>query len=97
MRSRPTGTRTLRSPQTTSDAKLPLPSPGSRVATEHTSVATLQQKLLFAVMCLIWGSNWLALKVGTGAVPPGFFSGTRWTIAGLLLLGWRWCRRRGRR
>jgi drug/metabolite transporter (DMT)-like permease len=47
---------------------------------------------LFAVMCLIWGSNWLALKIGTGAVPPGFFSGVRWTVAGLLLLAWRWWR-----
>ncbi len=56
------------------------------------AAATLRQKLMFAVMCLIWGSNWLALKLGTGAVPPGFFSGTRWTIAGLLLLGWRWWR-----
>jgi drug/metabolite transporter (DMT)-like permease len=43
-------------------------------------------------MCLIWGSNWLALKIGTGAVPPGFFSGVRWTVAGLLLLAWRWWR-----
>lgn len=51
-----------------------------------------QQRLLFALMCLIWGSNWLALKVGTGAVPPGFFSGTRWTVAGLMLLAWRWWR-----
>ena len=44
------------------------------------------------MLCLVWGTNWLALKVGTGAVPPGFFSGTRWTIAGLLLLAWRWWR-----
>ncbi len=51
--------------------------------------AGTQQRVLFALLCLIWGSNWLALKVGTGAVPPGFFSGTRWTVAGLLLLVWR--------
>jgi drug/metabolite transporter (DMT)-like permease len=51
-----------------------------------------RQRALFVVMCLIWGSNWLALKIGTGAVPPGFFSGVRWTVAGLLLLGWRWWR-----
>ena len=61
------------------------------VTTGAVSV-TAKQRLLFALMCLIWGSNWLALKVGTGAVPPGFFSGTRWTAAGLLLLAWRWWR-----
>ncbi len=56
-----------------------------------------RQRVLFAVLCLIWGSNWLALKVGTAAVPPGFFSGTRWTTAGLLLLAWRRWRRQDNR
>jgi drug/metabolite transporter (DMT)-like permease len=54
--------------------------------------ASARQKLLFGLLCLIWGSNWLALKVGMTVVPPGFFSGTRWTVAGLLLLAWRWWR-----
>ncbi|MBO0712231.1 MAG: DMT family transporter [Acetobacteraceae bacterium] len=40
----------------------------------------------------IWGSNWLALKIGTAAVPPGLFSGARWTTAGLALLLWRFSR-----
>ena len=83
MRSHPTGTKTLPSRRTT---------PERALGSAGGAVATLQQKLLFALMCLIWGTNWLALKVGTGAVPPGFFSGVRWTIAGLLLLGWRWYR-----
>jgi drug/metabolite transporter (DMT)-like permease len=51
--------------------------------------AIARQRLLFALMCMIWGSNWLALKVGMAVVPPGFFSGLRWTTAGLILLGWR--------
>jgi drug/metabolite transporter (DMT)-like permease len=50
---------------------------------------TARQRLLFAVLCVVWGATWLALKVGVTAVPPGFFSGTRWTVAGLLLFGWR--------
>src|ERR1035437_6015509 len=29
-----------------------------------------QQRALFALMCSIWGANWLALKAGTMAVPP---------------------------
>ena len=41
---------------------------------------------LFAVMCLIWGATWLAMKLGVAAVPPIFFGGTRFVVAGLLLL-----------
>lgn len=48
-----------------------------------------RQRALFIVLCLVWGTTWLALKAGAMAVPPGFFSGTRWTIAGLVLLVWR--------
>ncbi len=51
-----------------------------------------QQRALFALMCVIWGSNWLALKAGAMAVPPAFFSGTRWTAAGLILLAFGWFR-----
>jgi drug/metabolite transporter (DMT)-like permease len=32
---------------------------------------------LFALMCLIWGATWLAMKVGVASVPPVFFAGTR--------------------
>ena len=28
------------------------------------------------------------MKAGVATVPPGFFSGTRWTFAGLVLLAW---------
>ncbi|MBV9757477.1 MAG: EamA family transporter [Alphaproteobacteria bacterium] len=48
------------------------------------------ERVLFVVLCLVWGTTWIALKAGAMAVPPGFFSGTRWTTAGLLLLAWRW-------
>ena len=49
----------------------------------------MRLRLMFAFLCLVWGTTWLAMKAGVSAVPPGFFSGTRWTAAGLLLLGWR--------
>ena len=51
-----------------------------------------RQRALFALMCVIWGTNWLALKAGAMAVPPAFFSGTRWTAAGLILLVFGWLR-----
>src|SRR6202042_1092810 len=55
------------------------------------SLAT-RQRALFAVLCFVWGTTWLAMKVGIAAVPPGVFAGTRWTVAGLMLLLWRWTR-----
>lgn len=47
-----------------------------------------RERGLFVLLCLIWGSTWLALKIGASAVPPGLFSGTRWTAAGAILLLW---------
>jgi drug/metabolite transporter (DMT)-like permease len=41
---------------------------------------------LFAVMCVIWGATWLAMKLGVASVPPVFFAGTRFVVAGLALL-----------
>jgi len=49
----------------------------------------LRQNLLFALLCLIWGSIWIALKAGAMAMPPGFFSGARWAMAGVILLIFR--------
>jgi drug/metabolite transporter (DMT)-like permease len=45
------------------------------------------QRGLFLFLCLVWGTNWLAMKAGTAEVPPGIFSGLRWTMAGAVLLG----------
>ena len=51
-----------------------------------------RQRMLFGVLCFVWGTTWLAMKVGIATVPPGVFAGTRWTSAGLMLLLWRWAR-----
>jgi drug/metabolite transporter (DMT)-like permease len=59
-----------------------------RVALSSVAV----HRLLFVFVCLVWGTNWLAMKTGVAVVPPGVFSGTRWTTAGLVLLLWRWSR-----
>ncbi len=37
-------------------------------------------------MCLIWGVTWIAVKAGIAAVPPVFSAGTRFVVAGALLL-----------
>ena len=41
---------------------------------------------LFALMCLIWGATWIAVKAGIAVVPPSFFAGTRFIVAGAVLL-----------
>jgi drug/metabolite transporter (DMT)-like permease len=42
---------------------------------------------LFLLLCAIWGSTWIGIKAGVDAVPPLFFAGTRFTVAGLILWG----------
>ena len=48
-----------------------------------------RQRAMFTVLCFVWGTTWLAMKVGIATVPPGLFAGSRWTVAGLALLAWR--------
>ncbi len=48
--------------------------------------------VLFAIMCLIWGASWIALKAGISVVPPSLFAGTRFMVAGALLLLFLWWR-----
>jgi drug/metabolite transporter (DMT)-like permease len=39
----------------------------------------------FGVVYFVWGSTYLAIRVGVGALPPALFAGTRFAIAGILL------------
>jgi len=42
--------------------------------------------LVFGSLCFVWGSTWLAIKVGLGSLPPLTFAGLRFIAAfGLLL------------
>lgn len=51
-------------------------------------MAALKGKALIAylVVCVFWGSTYLAIKVGVTELPPFLFAGLRFLIAGLLLL-----------
>lgn len=42
--------------------------------------------LAYALICLIWGTTWLAIKFAIFTVPPFFSAGIRFTIASLLIL-----------
>src|SRR5207253_2842467 len=51
-------------------------------------MAALRGKALVAylVVCVFWGSTYLAIKVGVGELPPFLFAGLRFLVAGVLLL-----------
>ena len=59
----------------------------------RTGPASPLQYLSFAVICLIWGATWLALKFGLAVVPPLIFAGTRFIVAGAAILAFLWLRR----
>jgi drug/metabolite transporter (DMT)-like permease len=56
--------------------------------------ATPQRLLLigaFAALYLIWGSTYLAIRIGVATWPPLLFGAARFLVAGCLLYGWlRW-------
>lgn len=55
-----------------------------------------RQRGMFLVLCVVWGSTWIAVKAGLEAVPPLFLGGSRFIAAGAILItaailreGWR--------
>jgi drug/metabolite transporter (DMT)-like permease len=42
---------------------------------------------LYALICLIWGTTWLVIKIGLQGVPPFLAAGLRFTLASLVLFG----------
>jgi drug/metabolite transporter (DMT)-like permease len=72
---------------------LPLAAPVLRVndgdmTSSGTTVDTRSRVLSWialGVVYLVWGSTYLAIRVGVGHLPPLFLAGTRYVIAGALL------------
>jgi len=50
--------------------------------------ATWKILLAFAIIYFVWGSTFLAIRVGVREVPPLLFAALRFLAAGLLLYGW---------
>jgi len=48
--------------------------------------ATASQRAMFVFICFVWGTTWLAMKIGISTVSPGVFAGLRWAVAGAVLL-----------
>jgi drug/metabolite transporter (DMT)-like permease len=44
--------------------------------------------LAFAIIYFVWGSTFLAIRIGVHEVPPLLFAAMRFLIAGLVLFGW---------
>jgi drug/metabolite transporter (DMT)-like permease len=49
--------------------------------------------LAFGIIYFVWGSTFLAIRVGVREVPPFLLAGMRFLIAGLVLFGWTMARR----
>jgi drug/metabolite transporter (DMT)-like permease len=47
-----------------------------------------QTLLAFAIIYLVWGSTFLAIRVGVREVPPFLFAGMRFLAAGVFLYAW---------
>jgi len=46
----------------------------------------LRVALAFATVYVVWGSTYLAIRIGVKSLPPALFAGTRFLAAGLLLV-----------
>jgi len=61
-------------------------SPPARLAHAAPPVTTLVAA--FAAIYLIWGSTYLAIRWAVESLPPFLMAGTRFLVAGLVLLAW---------
>jgi len=57
-------------------------------STVETRPATWKLLLAFATIYLVWGSTFLAIRIGVREVPPFLLASIRFLVAGLVLLLW---------
>jgi drug/metabolite transporter (DMT)-like permease len=53
-----------------------------------TPSRTVQIAIAFAIIYLVWGSTYLAIRVGVQSLPPWLFAGVRFLLAGVLMLAY---------
>jgi drug/metabolite transporter (DMT)-like permease len=58
-------------------------------------MSTLNRRALLAylIVCIAWGSTYIAIRVAVRSLPPFVMAGTRFLIAGALLAAWVYWRR----
>lgn len=54
----------------------------------NTHPALWKTLLAFAIIYVVWGSTFLAIRAGVRELPPFLFAGMRFLAAGLVLCGW---------
>ena len=54
----------------------------------NTHRLTWKTLLAFAIIYFVWGSTFLAIRVGVREVPPFLLAAMRFLVAGLVLYGW---------
>src|ERR1039457_6462048 len=67
----------------------------SSVHPVKNTASTASIVLSFACVYFFWGSTYTAIRIGTAQMPATLMAGTRFFIAGAILLAW--CRWRGLR
>src|SRR5579864_1024878 len=60
---------------------------------ENSHRPTWKTLLAFGIIYFVWGSTFLAIRVGVREVPPFLLAGMRFFIAGAVLFGWMIARR----
>jgi drug/metabolite transporter (DMT)-like permease len=45
----------------------------------------MKARIVWLILCLIWGSTWLFIKIGLADLPPMTFAGIRFVLASLIL------------
>jgi len=58
-------------------------------ASDNQPASKAQTLLAFAIIYFVWGSTFLAIRIGVHEVPPFLFAAMRFLVAGLVLYGWR--------
>ena len=58
----------------------------------HTHRPKWKTLLAFAIIYFVWGSTFLAIRVGVREVPPFLLAAMRFLVAGLVLYGWMMAR-----
>src|SRR5437660_12803103 len=54
----------------------------------RTHPPTWKTVLAFAIIYFVWGSTFLAIRIGVREVPPFLLAAMRFLVAGLVLYGW---------
>ena len=72
------------------------PVPQATAFPQETPTVAVSPRLAFIVwlcLCAIWGSTWLAIKLGLRDLPPLSFAGIRFAAAAVILFGIVWMKR----